>query len=70
MEYKKVSITICDDCLNYDLLEESKTINQRHFAYFCSALMSSVFLVGMFYWTYSVILHLPESEYVGFNTSK
>jgi hypothetical protein len=61
MGYKEVSITICDDCLNYDLLEESKIIHKRHIAYFCSALMTTGLVMGLFYWA-SIVIRNMDNE--------
>ena len=60
MEYKTVSITICDDCFNYDLLEETRIIHRRHCLYFCSSLMTTMFLVGIFYWTWIVLSDMEK----------
>ena len=62
MEYKTVSITICDDCMNYDLLDDTRVIHRRHCLYFVSSSMTALFIVGMLYWTYIVISDLPEGE--------
>lgn len=55
MEEKHISITICDDCMNMDVFEDSRIIHRRHCLYFVSSLISSLFLVGLFYWTWVVI---------------
>ena len=61
MAYKEVSITICDDCLNYDLLEESKIIHKRHFLYFCSALTTTGLVMGLFYWTWIIMRDMDNA---------
>jgi hypothetical protein len=35
MEKKSISITICDDCMNMDIFEESKIIHKTEMSLFC-----------------------------------
>ena len=63
MEYKEIRITICDDCMNcmdMDMLEETRIIHKRHCLYFCSALITSVFLGGVLYWSWIVLCEMDE----------
>ena len=58
MEYKEIRITICDDCMNWmdmDMIKESRIIHKRHCLYFFSALVTSVFLGGVLYWSWIVM---------------
>lgn len=63
MDYKKVSITICDDCMtlmDMDVFEDPRIVRQRHCAYFISSFLATGFLVGIFYWTWTVLRDMDE----------
>lgn len=54
MGYKEV-FTTCDDCMNYDIFEESRNIHTRHCIYFCSSLMTTGLVMSLFYWTWIIM---------------
>lgn len=55
MERKPISITVCDDFMNMDIFEESKIIHKRKCLYFVSLFITTLCLMGIFYWTWIVL---------------
>ena len=65
MESKEISITICDDfsdMVYVERLNNSKRISRRESIYFTSTVVTVLFLISMFYWTYIVLNELDETS--------
>ena len=71
MEYKEVSILICDDCMdamddtNTEYHNNSRRIYLRKCIYYGSAIASILFLVLLFVWSYIVVMEMesmPDHE--------
>jgi len=65
MGYKEVSITVCDDCMDemdMDRLDDSKRVRRREYAYYTSLFCTMLCMIGLFYWTYTVVTKMDELE--------
>jgi hypothetical protein len=69
MEYKEVSILICDDCMDamdtedYNIHSKRKYI--RKCIYYGSTVASILFLLSLFIWSYIVVMEvesMPDHE--------